>query len=324
MNKQNLVSIIIPTYNRSHLISDTLDSIAAQTYTNWECLIIDDHSVDDTEALIKTYTEKDSRFQFFKRPHDRPKGANSCRNFGFELSKGNYINWFDSDDIMLPNKIELQVQALQNHTQAPYCICQSFWFDKDKNLNLGMRSTSIDSKNRFEDYILQKIVWLTTVPLWRRQFIETNNLRFDESLHQSQEYDFHIRALVIDENYITVNKPLVKLIKHNSSISSNLYKDNLKINSHIKVKKGVLKNYHQRLSRSTKLKLYESFTLMFKDLLVIRKYNSAYKLLIVQVQMLSYLKISSYKKWFFLVQLMLAYITYRIFGKGYSLIKPLN
>ncbi|MGZ0017461.1 glycosyltransferase family 2 protein [Yeosuana sp. AK3] len=79
----------------SSLIGKTLDSVLAQTYTNWECIVVDDGSKDGTEQLLYEYCKKDSRFQYFQRTKDRPKGANACRNYGVELSRGAYINWFD-------------------------------------------------------------------------------------------------------------------------------------------------------------------------------------------------------------------------------------
>lgn len=63
-----LVSIIIPTYNRAHLIGETLDSVLAQTYINWECIIVDDRSTDDTKEVIDSYLYGDVRFSYFKRP----------------------------------------------------------------------------------------------------------------------------------------------------------------------------------------------------------------------------------------------------------------
>ena len=78
----DLVSIIIPTYNREHLIGETLNSIIAQTHTNWECIVVDDGSTDNTEEVLKNYKEKDKRFIFLKRPDNLPKGANTCRNIG--------------------------------------------------------------------------------------------------------------------------------------------------------------------------------------------------------------------------------------------------
>ena len=76
---QPLVSIIIPTYNRAHLISETLRSIKLQTYQNWECIIIDDGSTDNSAEVIAEFCAQDNRSQFFKRPQNQPKGANTCR-----------------------------------------------------------------------------------------------------------------------------------------------------------------------------------------------------------------------------------------------------
>ncbi|MBT0608446.1 glycosyltransferase family 2 protein [Aequorivita echinoideorum] len=106
------VSIIIPTYNRAHLIGETLDSILAQTYTNWECIIVDDGSTDNMDAVVESYLRKDQRFQYHHRPKNRKKGANTCRNYGFELSKGDYIQWLDSDDLISRNKLEKQISIL--------------------------------------------------------------------------------------------------------------------------------------------------------------------------------------------------------------------
>ena len=104
-----LVSIIIPTFNRSQLICETLDSVLAQTYENWECIIVDDGSTDDTKTVVSEYVKKDSRFQFHHRPINRPKGGNAARNFGYENSKGEYINWIDDDDIMLEDFIKIKI-----------------------------------------------------------------------------------------------------------------------------------------------------------------------------------------------------------------------
>ena len=101
-----LVSIIMPTYNRAHLIGQTLDSVLAQTYPNWECIIVDDWSTDTSDEVVGEYVKKDSRFQYYQRPKDRKKGPNSCRNYGLELSKGEFVKWFDSDDIMHPKFLE--------------------------------------------------------------------------------------------------------------------------------------------------------------------------------------------------------------------------
>src|SRR5690606_10638879 len=103
---QTLVSIIIPTYNRAHLISETLDSVLAQTYTNWECIVVDDGSSDNTDELLRTYCDKDDRFKYFHRPDTHRPGGNGARNYGLDNAKGDYITFLDSDDYIAHYAIE--------------------------------------------------------------------------------------------------------------------------------------------------------------------------------------------------------------------------
>lgn len=319
-----LISIIIPTYNRKHLLSDTLNSISEQTYTNWECIIVDDGSTDTTEALLNSYIKKDKRFQFHKRPKHKPKGANACRNYGFELSKGGFINWFDSDDVMEPNKLELQIRVLNDNEKAPYCICQTKWINKADNTFLGLRGKHISSNNRFEDYILYQIFWSILAPLWRRSFIVENNLIFDDSLHQSQEYDFHIKALAINSNYIAINDALVSMYKHETNLSNNIYEDDLKIKSNLRVKDKIIKEHIHKLSPKGVLKLLEILTLMYKVLLKTNKMKLAFIVIFKLLKILKHVEVSLFKKVVFCNKVILAYLSYLIFSRGYNIIKPLT
>ena len=106
-------SIIIPTYNRGKRISKSINSIINQSFKHWECIIVDDGSTDKTVAVINKYIKEDTRFSIYKRPTQLPKGANACRNYGFKQSKGNYIQFFDSDDLMLSNCLEARVVFLE-------------------------------------------------------------------------------------------------------------------------------------------------------------------------------------------------------------------
>ncbi|MCB0747424.1 MAG: glycosyltransferase family 2 protein [Ignavibacteriae bacterium] len=158
-----LVSIIIPTFNRVHLIGETLDSILAQTYTNWECIVVDDNSTDDTETLVKGYQSKDSRIQYHKRPSNRLKGANACRNYGFELSQGAYVNWFDSDDLMVNTRLETAVNILENKSNSygfivdRYDNFDGFIFGKKEEAFENNKFNTINLKN----YLHHKVYWGT-------------------------------------------------------------------------------------------------------------------------------------------------------------------
>ncbi|MAO35665.1 MAG: hypothetical protein CMP12_07070 [Zunongwangia sp.] len=120
---QPIISVIIPTYNRYHLIGETLESLIAQSFLPWECIVVDDGSKDYTNELLWFYTQKDSRIKYFQRPENMPKGANSCRNYGLRQSKGKYINWLDSDDLIYSDKLEKQLSNIEEYG-AEIAICK--------------------------------------------------------------------------------------------------------------------------------------------------------------------------------------------------------
>lgn len=224
MPKQPLVSIIIPTYERAHLIGETLDSVLAQTYQNWECIVVDDGSTDHTKEVMHGYCSKDSRFQYHHRPKNRLPGGNAARNYGFEISKGEYINWFDSDDIMCSEKLQLQVVSLET-TSYNFSICQTLVFEGNVENLLGLRHDHIISKQPLLDFIKGDISFFTPSPLFKRCFLQGNNLKFDEELKAAQEWEFLIKVLFYSSEYLAIDTPLVKIRKHDTSISFNSNQD---------------------------------------------------------------------------------------------------
>ena len=257
-----LISIIIPTYNRASFIGKTLDSILAQTYKNWECMVIDDGSIDNTIDVVNKYSEKDSRVKLYLRPNNLPKGANACRNYGLELSKGAYINWFDSDDLMMPQKLEIQINDL-HLSSYDFSICQTLVFDVTRNREMGLRAAKLKSDNIFEDYITYKIFWLTGAPIWKKAFLANHTIAFDETLQQAQDYDFHMRALHISKNYITNERPLVKFNIHGDNMSKTIYDNPSKTFSNIKVKYNILNNYNAALSKNVRKKIFDELIKLY-------------------------------------------------------------
>jgi glycosyltransferase involved in cell wall biosynthesis len=104
------VSIVVPTYNRSKLLKECVDSLLAQTCSDLEIIIVDDGSTDDTQETIKTVTDKQDRVKYYPRPH---LGACAARNFGLDQSTGEFIGFFDSDDLWPPDYIETMVRTLR-------------------------------------------------------------------------------------------------------------------------------------------------------------------------------------------------------------------
>lgn len=109
----DLVSIITPSYNSSRFISDTIESVLAQSYTNWELLITDDCSTDKTVEIVEKYVTRDSRIKLFVL--DQNSGAAAARNNSLARAQGKYIAFLDSDDLWLPQKLALQLSYMQEH-----------------------------------------------------------------------------------------------------------------------------------------------------------------------------------------------------------------
>ena len=238
MNKNSLISIIIPTYNRAHLIGETLDSIMAQTYTNWECIVVDDGSTDNTEKLILKYVEKDVRFQYHMCPKDRLQGGNAARNYGFEISRGDYVNWFDSDDLMHSEKLQLNVNEFNKNPNIDFCLSNSSTFGS----NIISEELKINSTNDlFNNYILKINKFNTNTPLFKKNFLNDKKL-FNESTLRGQEYEFFSSLFYNYSRPIGfINKFLVFIrIENESGITNDYFKGNSKkFDSYFNVLKGV-------------------------------------------------------------------------------------
>lgn len=121
----NKISIIVPCYNQAQYLDECLQSVLAQTYENWECIIVNDGSPDDTEVVAKKWVEKDNRFQYLYKKNG---GLSSARNAGITIAKGIYILPLDADDKIASNYCELAIQEFINDADLKlvYCLAEKF------------------------------------------------------------------------------------------------------------------------------------------------------------------------------------------------------
>ena len=125
----SLVSVIVPCYNQASYLGETLHSVFNQTYVDWECIIVNDGSTDHTEEIAVLWCEKDSRFRYLYKENG---GLSSARNMGIAVSKGEYIQFLDSDDLIVPEKFQLQIKDLQ---ESQISVSDYFSF-QDGNLDV--------------------------------------------------------------------------------------------------------------------------------------------------------------------------------------------
>lgn len=116
MNNWNFVSIITPTYNCAQFIGETIKSIKSQTYKNWEMLIVDDCSTDNTKKIVEQFQKDDSRIKYYCLPKN--SGAAEARNEALRRAKGKWIAFLDSDDLWTTEKLEKQIKFMQDNGYA--------------------------------------------------------------------------------------------------------------------------------------------------------------------------------------------------------------
>ena len=110
MNKiYPLISVVIPAYNAGQFLDEILESVLSQTYENWECIIVNDGSMDNTESIAKKWCERDTRFRYFYKENS---GVSDTRNLGIKEARGEYIAFLDADDILTPDSLEVRINVL--------------------------------------------------------------------------------------------------------------------------------------------------------------------------------------------------------------------
>lgn len=191
-----LVTIIIPTFNRAHLIGETLDSVLAQTYTNWECIVVDDGSTDQTDKVMADYCAKNQRFQYHYRPENRPKGANACRNYGVEKSTGVYFVFLDSDDLLEKKCLENRCHiVLQNTTKNDVFVFSMGLLISNKKTERIFNKDFYDTKTYLKQFLKGNVPWSITCVFWdKKVFMKAG--QFDEELQRLQDVDLHTRLLL--------------------------------------------------------------------------------------------------------------------------------
>lgn len=190
------VTAIITTHNRKELLIKAIDSVLHQTYSNIECIVIDDASDDGTKYAIEDYIQM-KKISYYYIPKYESRGGNYARNMGIKLSKGEYIAFLDDDDEWMPEKIEKQVKVLDEDASIGFVYCGSII---EKNLcKNSWTHQNIQNKKYLEGNIskeiLIRIITTTTTTIMVRRDIMNITGMFDENLKYWQEYEFSIRIL---------------------------------------------------------------------------------------------------------------------------------
>ena len=187
----SLVSIIIPAYNYAHYLPFTLDSVKQQSLSDWECLIVDDGSTDNTRDVAEKYTVADTRFKYHYKSNG---GLSSARNYGLQKASGKYVLFLDADDMLEHNNLKHLSDFLekQSGNNAAFGKFVKFYDDgspdypwyQDYNYVEGLQTD-------FHSRLVEKNSLPPCAPLSPLSVIKEHNLTFDESLTSYEDWDFY-------------------------------------------------------------------------------------------------------------------------------------
>ncbi|WP_051286497.1 glycosyltransferase family 2 protein [Salinimicrobium terrae] len=220
------VSIIMATYNRGHLIEETLTSLIRQSFEDWECLIIDDGSHDDTEQIVQNIIGTDERFQYLSRGRQYSKGLPGARNNGLDLARGEFIMFVDDDDILHPENLKVTVSLLKG-SDAFFCR-----FDKkpfvekwtESHLDeIGKFEEKLFIKSDLEKMVTGEIPFASCTVLWNQKCFQ--DTRFDEDLMYAEEWECYTRILSEGFEGISIDQILYYNRKHSRSNTTEFWEN---------------------------------------------------------------------------------------------------
>ena len=201
-----LVSVVVPTYNYAQFIGEAVDSLKAQTYSNWECIIVDDGSTDATAEVVTKLANEEARVKYFRQQNQRQAAA---KNLGLEHAAGKYVQFLDADDRIEPRKLQHQVEYLERHAEVDIVYGGVRYFTAagiDESLH------SVDDDNlpwmpgisgqgpELIAVLLRKNNMVINAALVRRRVIDEIG-PFDKRLPPAEDWDYWLRCATAGKRF---------------------------------------------------------------------------------------------------------------------------
>jgi len=277
-NSNLKISVIVPCYNQSHFLDECIDSLIAQTYSNWECILVNDGSTDGTEQKCLDWQQKDTRIKYLKKTNG---GLSSARNAGLNYVTGNYIQFLDCDDFLMPQKFTLSIESLRDDDEVAVVITDFLLFEQKKKISKPPHCI-LESNCFNQEAILKEWDKRFTIPihcaLFPHQIIKKH--RFDEELKAKEDWIFWLQVYEHPLRTVFIPTPLVFYRINDAGLTRN--DAIMHENQMIAISKlaNVIKDkelYHSFLSYNTQFYLNEIFALKKEILRQKEKRKLSYK-----------------------------------------------
>jgi glycosyltransferase involved in cell wall biosynthesis len=222
------VSVVICTYNRAHFIAESIQSVLDQTFADFEIIVVDDGSTDNTKEAVDSFQDPRIRYVYQEN-----RGLSAARNTGIRTSIGEYISFLDSDDIWLPQNLELMVKRLDSRPDVAFVCSDLYFFDDATGAILGRvwhnkrSDNSVNPKKAARcalRYLLQRGCFITAIAMVVRREVFTEVGYFDESLINHVDWDLFVR-IVQRFPIVTMDMPLAKNRHHHGERMTNVRRE---------------------------------------------------------------------------------------------------
>ncbi|MGD9383394.1 MAG: glycosyltransferase [Desulfobacterales bacterium] len=220
--KKPLISVIIPTYNRGWIIKEAIDSVMAQNYRDFELIIVDDGSTDNTSDILNSYH---GDILVFRQEN---RGVSAARNRGIVEASGRFIAFLDSDDLWLPQKLFRQVEFFNKNPDAKICQTEETWIRNGVRVN-PKRKHKKPCGMIFEPSLALCLISPSAVMIRRSLFEKVGG--FDETLPACEDYDLWLRISCRYPVYLIETPLIIKRGGHNDQLSASPGLDKFRIKS---------------------------------------------------------------------------------------------
>jgi len=191
----------MPNYNKATFLAETFNSVLNQTFTDWEIILVDDGSTDDSREIIANFALKDKRIKAVYR-EKQINGGSVCRNIGIDKAIGEFIMFLDSDDLLSPMCLEKRVEIIENNKQLDFAVFPMGSFLK-KVGDLTYSWNPVKEK-ALENFLSHELPWAICQPLFKTRFLKENKYRYSEKYSRLQDVHFHTIMLLGDPFFETI------------------------------------------------------------------------------------------------------------------------
>ena len=211
------ISVVIPVYNQEKYLAETIESILAQTFRNFELILVDDGSKDKSAEIIQQYTQKDSRIMSILQANS---GKPNALNAAASVAKGEYLAFMDHDDLMLPNRLESQLAFLEENPKIDACSCHCYYIDDDGRTMGRQVYPQIKTIEECQNVIAKDeivIAAFTGLMIKKSAFINSGGLITE--FWPSDDVEFFNRFIEKHYTLVIMQKVLMKYRAHSNSTS---------------------------------------------------------------------------------------------------------